>query len=418
MFHPDSVNLKSLDPEIAEIIICEHRRQEDGIELIASENYTSQAVMEACGSLLTNKYAEGYPGKRYYGGCVEVDRAEQIGIDRAKELFGANFANIQPHSGSQANMAAYFALVKPGEKILGMELSEGGHLTHGSSVNFSGKLFNVVAYGLNPETEMIDYDQLEAIAKKEQPKLIVAGASAYPRKIDFARFRAVADSVGAYLLVDMAHIAGLVAAGLHDNPVPHAHVVTSTTHKTLRGPRGGLILTNDEALAKKFNSNIFPGIQGGPLMHIIAAKAVSFKEAMLPEYRTYQQQVVKNCARLASQLEQGGFGLVSGGSDNHLILAKTDSFNLSGKKAEAALERAHITCNKNMVPQDTRSPFITSGIRMGTPAITTRGFREEQMDILANWIIKVLKDPESESNLEQIKSEVQELCRQYPVYEN
>jgi glycine hydroxymethyltransferase len=416
MFHPDSVSLKSIDPEVASIVIDEQRRQEDGIELIASENYTSKAVMEACGSLLTNKYAEGYPGKRYYGGCYEVDRVESLGIERAKKLFGAEYANIQPHSGSQANMAAYFALLKPGEKVLGMELSEGGHLTHGSSVNFSGKLFDFVAYGLNPETEMIDYDQLEAVAKKEQPKLIVAGASAYPRKIDFARFRAVADSVGAYLMVDMAHIAGLVAAGIHDNPVPHAHVVTSTTHKTLRGPRGGLILTNDEALAKKFNSNIFPGIQGGPLMHIIAAKAVSFKEAMLPEYKEYQEQVVKNCSRLAQQLESGGFKLVSGGSDNHLILAKTDSFNLSGKKSEKALERAHITCNKNMVPGDTRSPFITSGIRMGTPAITTRGFREEQMDLLAGWIIQILKDHENETNINQVKAQVLELCQQFPVY--
>ena len=416
MFHPNAKGLESMDQEIFALVGKERSRQEEGLELIASENYTSQAVMQAQGSVLTNKYAEGYPGKRYYGGCEYVDTVEQIAIDRACKLFGATFANVQPHSGSQANMGCYMSVLKPGDKVLGMNLAEGGHLTHGSPVNFSGKLYQVVPYGLNPESETIDYDQLADLAKKEMPKMIVAGASAYPRIIDFKKFREVADSVGAYLMVDMAHIAGLVAAGLHPSPVGLADFVTSTTHKTLRGPRGGLILTNREDLAKEINFNVFPGIQGGPLEHVIAAKAVAFKEALEPQYKEYQGQVLKNAQMLAKELMNGGAKLVSGGTDNHLMLLKTDSFDLSGKKSEKALEEAGITTNKNMIPGDKRSPFITSGIRLGTPAITTRGLKEEHMKLLAAWICKALKNSENLEVLHSIKKEVAALCREFPVY--
>ncbi len=416
MFHPNANQLSTMDSTINELITQELNRQEEGLELIASENYTSLAVMQAQGSVLTNKYAEGYPGKRYYGGCHVVDQIESIAIERAKELFGAKFANVQPHSGSQANMAVYFTLLQPGDKVLGMNLAEGGHLTHGSPVNFSGKLFDVVAYGLDPESEEIDYNALAELAQKEQPKLIVAGASAYSRTLHFEKFREIADSVGAYLLVDMAHIAGLVAAGLHPNPVPHAHFVTSTTHKTLRGPRGGLILTNDEELAKQVNFNVFPGIQGGPLEHVIAAKAVAFAEALKPEYKAYQTQVIKNATALANALKEEGLEIVSNGTDNHLLMVKTDSVGLSGKKSEKALEKANITCNKNMIPGDKRSPFITSGIRLGTPALTTRGLKEEHMQQIAKWIATVLKNHENDEIINQVKQEVLTLCQQYPVY--
>jgi len=416
MFDFKSDNLNLVDPEIAAIIESERHRQEEGLELIASENYTSPAVMMAQGSILTNKYAEGYPKKRYYGGCENVDRAEALAIERVKKLFGCEFANVQPHSGSQANMAVYFSVLSHGDTVLGMDLSQGGHLTHGSPVNFSGKLFKFASYGLNLETELLDYDQIQAHANEHKPKMIVAGASAYSRKLDFERFRKIADSVGAYLMVDMAHIAGLVAAGVHPSPFPHAHFVTSTTHKTLRGPRGGIVLTNDEELAKKVNSNIFPGIQGGPLEHVIAAKAVAFLEALKPEFKTYQEQVIKNTQALASSLQRHGIELVSNGSDNHLILVKTDSVNLSGKDSEKLLEAAGITCNKNMVPGDKRSPFITSGIRLGTPAITTREMKETHMIQVADWIAKALKNPQDPKVHEQIKSEVQALCRDFPVY--
>ncbi|OUR97452.1 serine hydroxymethyltransferase [Halobacteriovorax marinus] len=405
-----------MDSEIAALIEKERVRQEEGLELIASENYASKAVMEAQGTVLTNKYAEGLPKKRYYGGCEFVDTVEEIAIERVKKLFGAKFANVQPHSGSQANMAAYFSLLTPGDKVLGMNLAEGGHLTHGSPVNFSGKLFDIIPYGLNSETETIDYDALRELALKEKPKMIIAGASAYPRTLDFEKFRSIADEVGAYLMVDMAHIAGLVAAGIHPNPVPHAHVVTSTTHKTLRGPRGGIILTNDEDLAKKINFNVFPGIQGGPLEHVIAAKAVSFKEALDPSYIDYQKQVIINAKALAEKLQSEGIDIVSGGSDNHLLLVKTDSVNLSGKQAEHALEAAGITCNKNMIPGDKRSPFVTSGVRLGTPAITTRGLTEKHMDLVGAWISKALKNHEDEAILNQVREEVLVLCREFPVY--
>ncbi len=418
MFHPKAHSLKTLDPELTSSIEKERCRQEEGLELIASENYTSQAVMQAQGSILTNKYAEGYPQKRYYGGCEFVDEIEQLTIDRAKKLFNCQYANVQPHSGSQANMACYFAALQPRDKVLGMDLAQGGHLTHGSPVNFSGKLFNVIPYGLNPETETLNYELVAEIAHREKPKMIIAGASAYPRAIDFKKFREIADEVGAYLMVDMAHIAGLVAAELHASPLQHAHFVTTTTHKTLRGPRGGLILTNDEELAKKINFNIFPGIQGGPLEHVIAAKAVAFKEALEPSFKTYQEQVVKNAQRLAGSLSTKGMEIVSGGTDNHLVLVKTDSVNLTGKEAEQALERAHITCNKNMIPNDKRSPFVTSGIRLGTPAITTRGFKEEHIDQVAEWIEKALKNASHETTLAKIKKEVISLCRDFPVYQN
>jgi glycine hydroxymethyltransferase len=416
MFHKNSSDLKTMDPEIFSIIEKERRRQEEGLELIASENYTSPAVMQAQGSILTNKYAEGLPNKRYYGGCEFVDQGEILAIDRLTKLFGAKYANVQAHSGSQANMGAYFSMLNVGDTVLGMNLAEGGHLTHGSPVNFSGKLFKFVSYGLHPETERIDYDVLREMAKAHKPKVIVAGASAYPRAIDFKLFRQIADEVGAYLMVDMAHIAGLVAAGVHESPIPHAHVVTSTTHKTLRGPRGGIILTNEEDLFKKLNSNIFPGIQGGPLEHVIAAKAVAFSEALLPEFKTYQEQVIKNSKVLSETLMSKGIKLVTNGTDNHLVLVKTDSVNLSGKDAEKALEHAGITCNKNMVPKDMRSPFVTSGVRLGTPAITTRGLKENHMIDLSNWIHRALTNSTNEAELLKIKNEVMELCREFPVY--
>ncbi|MBC96923.1 MAG: serine hydroxymethyltransferase [Halobacteriovoraceae bacterium] len=416
MFHPNSKSISAMDPKIAELMDLERKRQEEGLELIASENYVSSAVMQAQGSILTNKYAEGYPKKRYYGGCEFVDSSEQLAIDRLKELFGAKFANVQPHSGSQANMAVYFSVLEPGDTVMGMDLSQGGHLTHGSPVNFSGKLFNIVSYGLDPETEEIDYDQLSELAKKEKPKMIVAGASAYSRTIDFEKFRTIADEVGAYLLVDMAHIAGLVAAGVHPSPMEYAHFVTSTTHKTLRGPRGGIILTNDEELAKKVNFNIFPGIQGGPLEHVIAGKAVAFLEALQPEFKTYQEQVVKNAKTLASELEKEGLKIVSGGTDNHLVLVNVDSIGLTGKEAEKILEKAHITCNKNMIPGDKKSPFITSGVRLGTPAITTRGLKEEHMKNIASWIGRVLKNKDNPSEIEAVAAEVKALCSDFPVY--
>lgn len=404
--------LETNDPQIFSIIQKEKDRQEYGLELIASENYCSQDVMEAQGSCLTNKYAEGYPNKRYYGGCEFVDQAEQLAIDRAKKLFGCEYANVQPHSGSGANMAVYFACLKPGDTVLGMSLDEGGHLTHGSPVNFSGKLFNFVSYGLNPETEEIDYEKMAALAKEHQPKLIVGGASAYSKIIDFNKMKEIADSVQALFLVDMAHIAGLVAAGLHPSPIGIADFVTSTTHKTLRGPRGGIILSSEE-WSKKLNSNIFPGIQGGPLEHVIAAKAVAFGEALKPEFKTYQSQVIKNARALAQSLMDKGVDLVSNGTDNHLVLMKTDSVNLSGKEAEAILEEVHLTCNKNMIPRDTRSPFVTSGIRLGTPAITTRGLNESHMQQLGQWIYDALTD---KSKHEQIRQEVRALCEEYPVY--
>ncbi|CBW27571.1 serine hydroxymethyltransferase [Halobacteriovorax marinus SJ] len=416
MFHKDATSLDTMDSEITKLVELERVRQEEGLELIASENYTSKAVMEAQGTILTNKYAEGLPGKRYYGGCEVVDSVETLAIERVKKLFGAKFANVQAHSGSGANMAAYFSLLEVGDKVLGMNLAEGGHLTHGSPVNFSGKLFKIIPYGLDLESETIDYDALRDLALKEKPKMIIAGASAYPRTIDFEKFRSIADEVGAYLMVDMAHIAGLVAAGLHPNPVPHAHVVTSTTHKTLRGPRGGIILTNDEELAKKINFNVFPGIQGGPLEHVIAAKAVSFKEALEPSYIDYQKQVILNAKVLGEKLQAEGIEIVSGGTDNHLLLVKTDSVNLSGKQAEHALEAAGITCNKNMIPGDKRSPFVTSGVRLGTPAITTRGLKENHMEQLGTWISKALRNSEDEGVLKSIKEEVLTLCREYPVY--
>ena len=408
--------LSSNDPELNTLVQHELKRQEEGLELIASENYASKAVMEAQGSVLTNKYAEGYPSKRYYGGCHVVDKVEELAIERIKKLFNAQYANVQPHSGSGANMASYFSLIAPGEKILGMNLSEGGHLTHGSPVNFSGKLFEVASYGINAETELLDYDQIRETALKEKPKLIVCGASAYPRTIDFKKFREIADEVGAFLLADIAHIAGLVVAGVHPSPMEHAHVVTSTTHKTLRGPRGGIALTNSEEIAKKINFNIFPGIQGGPLEHVILAKAVAFGEALSPDFVEYQKQVVKNANVLANELIAQGAEIVSGGTDNHLVLVKTNNFEISGKQAENALEMAGITCNKNMIPGDQRSPFVTSGVRLGTPAITTRGMKEAEMKQLASWIVKVLKNHEDESVLGQVHNEVKELCSQFPVY--
>ncbi|WP_305043923.1 serine hydroxymethyltransferase [Geoalkalibacter sp.] len=410
-----SQTLAQFDPEIAQTIQAETRRQEFSLELIASENFVSEKVLEAQGSVLTNKYAEGYPAKRYYGGCEFVDRAEQLAIDRACALFGAEHANVQPHSGSQANMAVYFATCEPGDTILGMNLAHGGHLTHGSPVNFSGKLFNVVPYGVRPETGRIDYDEVARLAREHRPKLIVVGASAYPRTLDFPAFRRIADEVGAPVMVDMAHIAGLVAAGVHPSPVPHAEFVTTTTHKTLRGPRGGMILCREE-FAKKLNSNIFPGIQGGPLMHVIAAKAVALKEAQSPEFKAYAEQVVKNAQALAQALLEKGFKLVSGGTDNHLMLVDFSGTDLTGKLAEETLEKAGITVNKNAVPFDTRSPFVTSGIRIGTPATTTRGLREEQMRQIAGWIARALESVGDAQALETIRGEVQELCRQFPLY--
>ncbi|PLX79847.1 MAG: serine hydroxymethyltransferase [Desulfuromonas sp.] len=410
-----SDQLKNFDPAIAEAIRHETERQEYSLEFIASENFVSELVLEAQGSVLTNKYAEGYPSKRYYGGCEFVDEAEQLAIDRAKELFGAEHANVQPHSGSQANMAVYMAVCQPGDTVLGMNLAHGGHLTHGSPVNFSGKLYNIVPYGVKAETGTIDYEEVEKLAVEHKPKLIVVGASAYPRVLDFEAFRRIADKVGAVVMVDMAHIAGLVAAGVHPNPVPYAEFVTTTTHKTLRGPRGGMILCTEE-WSKKLNSNIFPGIQGGPLMHVIAAKAVAFKEALLPEFKDYARQVVKNAQALAEGLVGEGFKLVSGGTDNHLMLLDFTGTELTGKVAEATLEKAGLTVNKNAVPFDTRSPFVTSGIRIGTPATTTRGLKEDDMRQVAGWIARALANIENEAVLAEIRSEVKALCQRYPLY--
>ena len=408
--------LQEKDKAVWDIIKKEEDRQEYGIELIASENFVSKAVMEAAGSVLTNKYAEGYPGKRYYGGCQFVDEVETLAIERVKKIFGANYANVQAHSGSQANMAVYMALVNAGDKVMGMDLSAGGHLTHGLNINFSGTLYNIVSYGVNKETELLDYDEIERIAVAEKPKMIIAGASAYPRAIDFKKFREIADKVGAYLFVDMAHIAGLVAAGEHQNPLEFAHVVTSTTHKTLRGPRGGLILTNDEEIAKKLDKVIFPGIQGGPLMHIIAAKAVAFGEALQPEYKVYQQQVVKNAKALAEGLIKRGFRIVSGGTDNHLMLVDLRSKGITGKVAEQLLVEAEITCNKNGIPNDPEKPWITSGVRLGTPAVTGRGMKEAEMDIIAELIARVLDNPTDSSVREAVKKEVHDLGVKFPLY--
>jgi glycine hydroxymethyltransferase len=407
--------LESFDPQVAQAIRLETEREEYNLELIASENFVSEAVMEAQGSVMTNKYAEGYPGKRYYGGCTQVDVVENLAIERAKELFGAEHANVQPHSGSQANMAVYFSVLKPGDTILGMNLSHGGHLTHGSSANFSGKLFNVVFYGVSQDTEVIDYDEVARLAREHRPKMIVVGASAYPRTLDFARFRMIADEVGAVIMVDMAHIAGLVAAGLHPSPVPYAEFVTTTTHKTLRGPRGGMILCREQ-YAKVLNSNIFPGIQGGPLMHVIAAKAVAFKEALAPEFKTYQEQIIKNAKALADALMAQGFRLVSGGTDTHLMLLDLTETGLTGKIAEEALDKAGITVNKNTIPNETRSPFVTSGIRIGTPAATTHGLKEAEMVLVAGFIADALKNTENEAELLRIKGEVNALMKKFPLY--
>ena len=410
------ITLIKYDPEIAASIANETQRQEQHIELIASENYTSPAVMEAQGSVLTNKYAEGYPEKRYYGGCEYVDQAEQIAIDRVKKLFGADYANVQPHSGSQANSAAMAALIQPGDTILGMSLNEGGHLTHGSPVNFSGKLYNAVSYGLNDDG-VVDYDEIEAKALEHKPKLILAGFSAYSRVMDWARFREIADKVGAWLMVDMAHVAGLIAAGVYPNPVPYADVVTSTTHKTLAGPRGGVILAKaNPELEKKFNSAVFPGGQGGPLMHVIAAKAVAFKEALQPEFKEYQERVVANARAMVEVLQGRGYNIVSGGTDNHLFLVDLIDKDITGKDADAALGRAYITVNKNTVPNEPRSPFVTSGLRLGTPAITTRGFGLEEVRELAGWIADVLDDIENEENIKAVKDKVLELTARFPVY--
>ena len=410
-------DLNTVDPEVFKAIDQELNRQRNKLELIASENIVSKAVMAAQGSVLTNKYAEGYPGKRYYGGCEYVDVVEQLAIDRAKELFGAAYANVQPHSGAQANMAVFFALLTPGDTVMGMNLTDGGHLTHGSPVNMSGKYFKIVPYGVSEKTEMLDYDDIQRIANECKPKLIVAGASAYARVIDFQRMAEIAHSVGAYLMVDMAHIAGLVAAGLHPSPVPYADVVTTTTHKTLRGPRGGLILCKDEEFGKQFNKAIFPGIQGGPLMHVIAAKAVALKEALSPEFKEYAQQIIKNAKALADTLQADGFRIVSGGTDNHLMLVDLTSKNITGKLAQNLLDEVGITANKNTIPFEKLSPFVTSGIRLGSPALTTRGFKEEDMVEVANIIALVLDNPEDEGARKEASQRVAALCAKYPLYE-
>ncbi|QNN45648.1 serine hydroxymethyltransferase [Thermomonas brevis] len=419
---PRDARIEGYDPELAQAIANENRRQEDHVELIASENYASPRVMEAQGSQLTNKYAEGYPGKRYYGGCEYVDVAEQLAIDRVKQLFGADYANVQPHSGSQANQAVYFALLQPGDTILGMSLAHGGHLTHGAKVNASGKLFNAVQYGVDA-AGLIDYDEVERLALEHKPKMIVAGFSAYSQVVDWARFRAIADKVGAYLFVDMAHVAGLIAAGVYPSPVPHAHVVTSTTHKTLRGPRGGIIIASRAAMGeaaeeieKKLQSIVFPGIQGGPLMHVIAAKAVAFKEALEPAFKDYQQQVVKNAQAMAKVIIARGYKIVSGGTENHLMLVDMIGKDVSGKQAEEALGKAHITVNKNSVPNDPRKPFVTSGLRIGTPAVTTRGYKEPDCVALAEWICDVLDNPEDEQVIAGVRENVEKQCKQFPVY--
>jgi glycine hydroxymethyltransferase len=411
----DVSEIEKVDPEIADAISREYNRQKNTLELIASENIVGPAVMAAQASVMTNKYAEGYPGKRYYGGCENVDIAETKAIERAKALFGADYANVQPHSGSQANMAVYFALLNPGDTIFGMDLSHGGHLTHGAAASFSGKLFNFIHYGVGKETGTIDYDRLAELAKKHRPKMIVAGASAYPRFIDFEAFKDIARSVNAYLMVDMAHIAGLVAGGVHPSPVPYADIVTSTTHKTLRGPRGGLILANEE-LGKKLNKEIFPGIQGGPLMHVIAAKAVAFKLALADSFKVYQQQIVKNASTLAGFLMDNGVRLVSNGTDNHMMLVDLSNLNITGKEAERNLEHAGITVNKNTIPFDTQSPFVTSGIRIGTPAVTTRGMEENEMIQIGGFIVDVLKHPDNNETIQRVKKSVNELCANFQLF--
>ena len=410
------ISIKEFDPVLAEAMAAESVRQENHIELIASENYCSQAVMEAQGTDLTNKYAEGYPGKRYYGGCEHVDVVEQLAIDRAKELFGAEYVNVQPHSGSQANSAVFLALLDANDTVLGMSLDAGGHLTHGAHINFSGLNYNAVQYGLVEETGLIDYDEVERLAKEHKPKMIIAGFSAYSQVVDWARFREIADEVGAYLLVDMAHVAGLIAGGVYPSPVPFADVVTTTTHKTLRGPRSGMILARDEVLAKKLNSAVFPGNQGGPLMHVIAAKAVCFKEALEENFKTYQQQVVKNAQAMAKVIQDGGYEIISGGTENHLMLISLVKQEMTGKEADKWLGDAHITVNKNAVPNDPKSPFVTSGIRIGTPAITTRGFKEAQAGDLAGWICDVLDSRGDEAVTAEVRGKVEAICKELPVY--
>lgn len=409
------LSVKDIDPEIYDVIRAEIERQEWKLELIASENYVSGAVLEALGTVLTNKYAEGLPGKRYYGGCEFVDIAENLAIERAKKLFGAEVVNVQPHSGAQANMAVYFAAVQPGDTVLGMNLAHGGHLTHGSPVNFSGRLYNIVAYGVKKKDSLIDYDEVRSLAKQHSPKLIVAGWSAYPREIDFKIFREIADEVGALLMADIAHPAGLVVAGLYPNPVPHCHFVTTTTHKTLRGPRGGMIMTDSEH-GKVVNSRVFPGTQGGPLMHVIAAKAVAFKEALQPEFKEYQTQIVKNAQTMAERLKEHGFNILTGGTDTHLVLVDLINKELTGKETEEALDRAGITVNKNAVPFDPNPPMITSGMRIGTPAITTRGMKEQEMVIISDLIAKAVENKDNESELKKIEGEVRELCLSFPIY--
>jgi glycine hydroxymethyltransferase len=416
MFSPE-MKIAGYDDELFAAIQAERRRQEEHVELIASENYASPRVLEAQGSVLTNKYAEGYPGRRYYGGCEYVDQAEELAVERAKQLFGADYANVQPHSGSQANVAAFMAMIEPGDTILGMSLAHGGHLTHGAKINFSGRVYNAVQYGLDASGGEIDYDQVARLATEHRPKLIIAGFSAYSRVVDWARFREITDSVGAYLMADMAHVAGLVAAGVYPSPVPYADVVTSTTHKTLRGPRGGIILAKrNEELEKKLNTLVFPGTQGGPLMHVIAAKAVAFKEALEPGFKAYQQQVVENARAMAATLMERGYRIVSGGTDNHLFLVDLIDKDITGKDADAALGRANITVNKNSVPNDPRSPFVTSGLRMGTPAVTTRGFGLEECRTLAGWIADVLDDIQNEDVIRRVREQVLGLCARFPVY--
>ena len=410
-------SLSHVDPEVKAAIDKELHRQQTKLELIASENIVSKAVMEAQGSVLTNKYAEGYPGKRYYGGCEYVDVVESLAIERAKKLFGAEYANVQPHSGAQANMAVFFSLLTPGDVVMGMNLTDGGHLTHGSPVNMSGKYFKIIPYGVNKETERIDYDALEKTAMESHPKMIIAGASAYSRIIDFPRLGEIAKKAGAYLMVDIAHIAGLVAAGLHPSPVPYADVVTTTTHKTLRGPRGGMILCRDAEFGKQFNKAVFPGVQGGPLMHVIAAKAVALGEALKPEFKEYQQQIIKNAAVLADELTKDGFRIVTGGTDNHLMLVDLTSKGITGKEAQNVLDEVNITVNRNTIPFEPRSPFVTSGIRLGSPALTTRGFKEEDMRETADIISLVLSDPENEEKKEEARRRVAALCDKYPIYE-
>jgi glycine hydroxymethyltransferase len=417
-----NLRIEGYDPELAAAIAAENQRQEDHVELIASENYASPRVLEAQGSQLTNKYAEGYPGKRYYGGCEFVDIAEKLAIERVKQLFGADYANVQPHSGSQANQAVYFALLSPGDTILGMSLAHGGHLTHGAKVNISGKMYNAIQYGVN-EKGLVDYDEVERLALEHKPKMIVAGFSAYSQIMDWARFRAIADKIGAYLFVDMAHVAGLVAAGVYPSPLAHAHVVTSTTHKTLRGPRGGIIVAKRSAMGpageeieKKLQSIVFPGIQGGPLMHVIAAKAVAFKEALEPEFKTYQQQVVKNAQAMAKTFMSRGYKIVSGGTENHLFLVDLIGRKVTGKDAEAALGKAHITVNKNAVPNDPQKPFVTSGLRIGTPAVTTRGYKESDCSELAGWICDVLDAPADDAVIANVRAKATAQCAKYPVY--